>query len=289
MKKILFLSSFLIGVGECAFAQNTDLVRSLNIADSLATAQNYLQSDAAFSEIIKIKPDWAVAYGKRALVRLKLDKLAESRADIAKAQTLDATNRLVVAAKKKYDEAVEPPPKMPEKKAPEPPVTIERKPETSRTAFENPRDSRDKKENGAGWSVHSSVHSSVQPEGEAPETNTYQPAVTRKSPPPNARAQSRGQKIAYLSDAIRQNPNDDQAYAERGLQYGILGNDAAALQDYNTALQINPNNANAYYLRGVYYVTKGSRRNRSRGCADLQRALSLGMPKAAAILRSECR
>ena len=288
MKKLFFLSCFLLGVGEGVFAQTNDLLRALNAADSLATIQNYPQADAAFSEIIKVKSDWAVAYAKRALVRLKLNKLSESRADIAKAQSLDATNRLVVAAKKKYDEAVEPEAKTPQKNTADALVTADMKSKTRRSTFENPRDSRDKKENGENWSVQSSIPS-AQAEVAESEAKTYQPAAKREPPAPQARPQSRGEKIAFWSDVIRQNPNDDNAYTERGLQFGILGNDAAALQDYNTALQINPNNGNAYYLRGVYYVTKSSRRSRSRGCADLQRAASLGMPKAAAVLARECR
>ncbi len=266
-----------------AFAQNSDLIRSLNIADSLSMAKNYEKAEAAFSDIIKVKSDWAIPYAKRALVRVEMRKFTESRDDIVKAQDLDATNRLVVAAKKKYDEALEEAtaPRAKAAAVPQKAADNDVSPSTARTQqaearprkadkFENPAENRN--------------------EEEAPRVTTRQHRSTANFPTttPN-RSLSRGQKIEQYSQLIRQNPNDDQAYAERGLQYGILGNDAAALQDYNTALQINPNNGNAYYLRGVYYATKSNRRSRAKGCADLQRAAALGMPKANAVLARECR
>ena len=105
MKKILVILFNFFAVS--AFAQNAELLRSLNAADSLSMAKNFTEADKMLSEIIKAKPDWAVAYAKRAIVRVNLKQLTESRDDIVKAQDLDATNHLVVAAKKKYDEAIE--------------------------------------------------------------------------------------------------------------------------------------------------------------------------------------
>ncbi len=322
MKKILFL---ILNFGTiAAFAQNTDLVRSLNIADSLSRTKNYEKADAAFSDIIKTKPDWAVAYAKRAITRLNMNKLAESRADIEKAQELDGTNRLVVAAKKKYEDALEalnpPKPQSNAAVSPEMMSQNEQKPQeivadnTSKpqeTSNEQPKiDNKQERSNNndratnseqqtnytdpnTGTTTTKYERTSIDGNNRTHTTTTTTTRTERNTYAPNTnvatRPLSRADKIAQLSQAIRQNPNDSQAYAERGLQYGILGNDFAALQDYNMALQINPNNGNAYYLRGVHYVTKGGRRTRAKGCADLQRAAALGMSKANEVLARECR
>ncbi len=319
MKKILFL---ILNFGTiAAFAQNSDLVRSLNMADSLSRTKNYEKADAAFSDIIKTKPDWAVAYAKRAMVRLSLNKLSESSADIAKAQELDGTNRLVVAAKKKYDDALEamnPTAQPAQNRVKEPEIAskneLKQQPESAReenfttpqTPYSNKVADRNNNGNNNGnnneervtydpktgattttierTTVNGNSRTHTSTTTTRTERNTYTPAENAA-----ARPLTRHEKIAQYSEIIRQNPNDSQAYAERGLQYGILGNDFAALQDYNMALQINPNNGNAYYLRGVHYVTKGGRRTRAKGCADLQRAAALGMSKANEVLARECR
>ena len=49
------------------------------------------------------------------------------------------------------------------------------------------------------------------------------------------------------------NPNYVDAYYNRGLAYINTGNYAAAIEDFNKAIQINPNMAEAYYCRGHCY------------------------------------
>ncbi|MEY4926978.1 MAG: hypothetical protein RI894_1414 [Bacteroidota bacterium] len=302
MKKTFLLLFSFLGTIAGALAQSIDLVNLLNRADSLHTVRNLAEADNAFSEIIKIKPDWAIPYAKRALVRVDLSQFSESRNDIVKAQDLDATNRIVVAAKKRYDEALDAAtnPAQSKTAAPNQAITPQKSEVTDegQTRIAGSRAGSDeaktrKFEKPVANRATDNPPAPVDNSTDAPLNST---ATTSNTKPENRidRGLTRAEKIAQYTHAILQNPNDDQAYAERGLQYGILGNDAAALQDYNTALQINPNNGNAYYLRGVYYVTKNSltknsRSSRAKGCADLQRAAALGMKKATVILAKECR
>lgn len=57
--------------------------------------------------------------------------------------------------------------------------------------------------------------------------------------------------IADYNSAIRINPNDVTAYNNRGLTRSSLGDKKGAISDYNSAIKINPNDAYAYYNRGV--------------------------------------
>lgn len=53
------------------------------------------------------------------------------------------------------------------------------------------------------------------------------------------------------NQAIHINPNDAEAYLNRGIAHSDLGNCQGAIQDYNQALNISPNYAAAYYNRGI--------------------------------------
>ena len=73
------------------------------------------------------------------------------------------------------------------------------------------------------------------------------------------------------------NPNDDEAFVDRGNAYAKKGNYDYAISDYNKALKINPNNTNAYFYRGINDVLK---RDKNRARQDFIKAKSLGHPDA---------
>ncbi|MFN7416306.1 MAG: tetratricopeptide repeat-containing serine protease family protein [Dolichospermum sp.] len=62
--------------------------------------------------------------------------------------------------------------------------------------------------------------------------------------------------VAY-TEAIKINPNLDQAYNNRGWARYELGDKQAAIADYNQAIKINPNLDLAYYNRGLIYHQQG--------------------------------
>jgi len=49
-------------------------------------------------------------------------------------------------------------------------------------------------------------------------------------------------------------PNDETAYYNRGVSYGILGNHKMALNDYSQAIKINSKYAEAYYQRAISLI-----------------------------------
>src|SRR5687768_2448801 len=57
--------------------------------------------------------------------------------------------------------------------------------------------------------------------------------------------------IASLSDVIRRNPNDPQAFNMRGSVYGRAARYQEALEDFNQAIRIDPKYAQAYANRGL--------------------------------------
>ncbi|BAU08523.1 tetratricopeptide repeat-containing S1 family peptidase [Fischerella sp. NIES-3754] len=56
--------------------------------------------------------------------------------------------------------------------------------------------------------------------------------------------------IADYTSALKINPNDADAYNNRGNARSDLGDKQGAITDFNSALKINPNDAEAYYNRG---------------------------------------
>ena len=62
-----------------------------------------------------------------------------------------------------------------------------------------------------------------------------------------------GQHFAAIADydiAIRLNPDDADAYYNRGVAKGKLGQHFAAIADYDIAIRLNPDYADAYNNRG---------------------------------------
>ena len=71
-----------------------------------------------------------------------------------------------------------------------------------------------------------------------------------------------GKAIEYLSEAIRLKPDFMEAYNNRGIAYGKLGQYQRAIQDCDTAIRLKPDDAGAYYLisrKDYTYAMPGSR------------------------------
>src|SRR3989344_860516 len=75
------------------------------------------------------------------------------------------------------------------------------------------------------------------------------------------------------------NPNDAEAYNNRGFNYYLSGDIDRAIEDYNKAIAINPNAAEAYYIRGLAYHKKGQY---DRAIEDYNKAIALSPNKVAA-------
>ena len=57
--------------------------------------------------------------------------------------------------------------------------------------------------------------------------------------------------IADYDSAIRLNPDDTDAYNNRGIAKSDLGQHFAAIADYDSAIRLNPDDARTYYNRGI--------------------------------------
>ena len=80
--------------------------------------------------------------------------------------------------------------------------------------------------------------------------------------------------IEDFDEAIRLNPEDADAYYNRGVAYGDLGQYEREIQDYDEAIRLNPEYAKAYYNRGVAYGRQGQQELADR---DFAKAKSLGV------------
>lgn len=78
--------------------------------------------------------------------------------------------------------------------------------------------------------------------------------------------------ISKYTESINLNPNDADAYYNRGCNYGKLQNYSQAISDYTQAIKLNPNDVEAYYNRGnAYYYLK----NYSQAIEDFTQAIKL--------------
>ncbi len=79
-------------------------------------------------------------------------------------------------------------------------------------------------------------------------------------------------EVAYLSDAIRLNPNNQGAYRDRGDAYYSLKQYKKAIADYNKAIELDPENVIAYGRRGDAY---GRLKQYKAAIKDYDKAVSL--------------
>lgn len=63
--------------------------------------------------------------------------------------------------------------------------------------------------------------------------------------------------IEYLNNAIRLQPNDAEAYYNRGIAYDNLGRHQQAIKDYSQTVRLKPDYAEAFHNRGTLYNTTG--------------------------------
>jgi len=75
-----------------------------------------------------------------------------------------------------------------------------------------------------------------------------------------------------FTKAIELNPQDANAYSNRGLACDKLGNYQQAIKDYNKAIKLNPQYATVYINRGIAYAKLG---NTKQGIKDFNKTIEL--------------
>lgn len=81
-----------------------------------------------------------------------------------------------------------------------------------------------------------------------------------------------GKAIADYNKAIQLNPNLASAYYNRGCAYGEIGAYDKAIADYNKAIELNPNDSLAFYNRGLAYSKRGEV---PKAVSDLEKCIGL--------------
>jgi tetratricopeptide (TPR) repeat protein len=87
--------------------------------------------------------------------------------------------------------------------------------------------------------------------------------------------------LASLSETIKKNPNDPQAYNLRGAALAQVGKTDEALADFNKAISLDANYGQAYANRGLVYRQT---RHLDQAMADYERAITLDANFAPAYL-----
>lgn len=88
-----------------------------------------------------------------------------------------------------------------------------------------------------------------------------------------------------LNIAILQRPDYADAYSNRGSAKGMMM-DKMAIHDHDKAVSLAPNDGKYYYNRGAYYLQFG---DKNKGCADVQKAMQLGIQKTNPMIEQICR
>lgn len=83
--------------------------------------------------------------------------------------------------------------------------------------------------------------------------------------------------IDYLTDAIRLESDNRNAYLIRGGAYYNMGQYTQAIEDYSNAIRLEPDNAHTYALRGFSYGNMGQYQS---AIADFDEAIRLKPDKA---------
>ena len=100
----------------------------------------------------------------------------------------------------------------------------------------------------------------------------------------NAPENSYQYKIDNYTTAIRLEPDNADAYGNRGVAYENLGEYNTAIADYTTAIRLDPDNADAYNNRGITKENAGL-----PYCSDYQRACELGKKECCEWYNDQCR
>lgn len=86
------------------------------------------------------------------------------------------------------------------------------------------------------------------------------------------RTQQPSQAIAHYDQAIKFNPNNEEAYYLRGTAYMFMGSYENALSDFSRAIELNPEDSFAYGDRAYVYFNFGEV---ELALADYDRSLQL--------------
>src|SRR3989344_2576025 len=78
--------------------------------------------------------------------------------------------------------------------------------------------------------------------------------------------------IEDYNKAIAINPDSVEAYNNRGFAYHKKGQYDMAIEDFNKAITLNPNDAEAYYIRGLAYHNNGQY---DKAIEDFNKAIAL--------------
>ncbi len=78
--------------------------------------------------------------------------------------------------------------------------------------------------------------------------------------------------IALFTEVLQSDPQEVEAYYNRGIAYAKMNNYPAALEDFSTALTLNQTMADIYVERAKVYLQLG---DRNAAIADLQKAKTL--------------
>ena len=98
----------------------------------------------------------------------------------------------------------------------------------------------------------------------------------------NSREEFIRSELREIANSEIMNPNFDKEYLKRCLAHFKLEDYRNAVDDCSEAVKINPNNDEAYSLRGASYYLNG---NKYQGMQDLQKAANMGNQKAREILK----
>ncbi len=88
-----------------------------------------------------------------------------------------------------------------------------------------------------------------------------------------------------FNKAIEIDPRNVEAYNNRGIVLGILGNHYGAIQDFNMAIDLKPTDSEAYKSRGV---SKLYLQQKESGCLDLAKSEQMGFPGTTELIEEFC-
>ena len=86
-----------------------------------------------------------------------------------------------------------------------------------------------------------------------------------------------------LAKSIEINPDDTEAYNNRGLAYAKKGEIDTAIKDFSKVIEINPDDTEAYNNRGLAYAKKGEI---DTAIKDFSKAIEMNPDDAEAYNRS---